>query len=178
MAITDWSNLLQGAKRGDDQAFAVIYAELAKPVFRFVFSRTKDESLAEDITQETMVRLYQHLDQLAESEHSVLPWCYTVAKRLMIDNFRRKHSTDVSLEELLEVGSGEKPEEAANLRHQFAQLTTELENLSTDEHQAIWLKYIDGLSNEEIATALAKTEVAVRKLQSRGLAKLRLVLKP
>lgn len=173
MVVTDWHNLLREAKGGSEGAFQRVYDELAKPVFRFSLSRTKDKALAEDITQETFVRLYEHLDTLADSDHSLLPWCYTVAKRLIIDNSRRKHSSNLSLDELLEVGDGVEPHAAANQRFVFNQLVSELSNLSDDEHQAIWLKYIDGFDNQEIADRLEKTEVAVRKLQSRGLAKLR-----
>jgi len=55
------NDVLRAAQRGDDKAFATIVRAYEKPVFNYVLRLTGDRSLAEDLTQEVFVRVFQGL---------------------------------------------------------------------------------------------------------------------
>jgi len=68
-----------------------LYAEYAGPVLSYTLRLTGgDRQWAEDVVQETLVRAWRSMDQLADSEGSLRPWLCTVARRIVIDTHRSK----------------------------------------------------------------------------------------
>ena len=74
---------------GDDSALGVVY-DLASPaLFRFLVRLCRDQSLAEDLTQETFLRIHRARG-LYRPGAAVLPWAYTIARRLFLDAVRAR----------------------------------------------------------------------------------------
>ena len=92
----------------DDQA--VLLRELhdvhAAPLLRFVVRLTSDRQLAEDVVQETLFRAWRNPRVLQNTEQSRQSWLFTVARNLVIDEWRSARSRN-------EVGTGDLPERAS-----------------------------------------------------------------
>ncbi|MEV5751189.1 sigma-70 family RNA polymerase sigma factor [Actinoallomurus sp. NPDC052308] len=70
---------------------ARLYEEYHDPLLAFVIRHTGgDRQWAEDIVQETMIRAWRSLDQLDAEAASLMPWLATVARRIVIDERRRR----------------------------------------------------------------------------------------
>jgi RNA polymerase sigma-70 factor (ECF subfamily) len=96
-------------------------------------------------------------------------WLYTIARNLVIDHYRTKKDT-LPLEEVLAFPADmELPDEQAQTRFDLEALRDALQFLSSDQQQALILKYIAGLPNDSIAKVMNKQEGTVRGLQMRGL---------
>lgn len=75
----------------DELIVAELYREYHRPLLAFVVRLTSgDRQWAEDVVQETMIRAWRNADQLDGRETSLMPWLATVARRIVIDNRRRR----------------------------------------------------------------------------------------
>ena len=70
----------------DDSVVEAIYREHGSALRRFVLSATRDPQIAEDVVQETVLRVWQHAPDINGSFRSYL---YRTARNVMIDNYRR-----------------------------------------------------------------------------------------
>lgn len=75
----------------DDRLVAELYREYRRPLLAFVAKLVgNDRQWAEDVVQETMIRAWRSADQLDSESASLMPWLATVARRVVIDDRRRK----------------------------------------------------------------------------------------
>lgn len=73
----------------DEELLDALYAEYAGPLLDYVQRLLGgDRHQAEDVVQETLLRAWRHADALASEE--ARPWLFTVARRLVIDGYRRR----------------------------------------------------------------------------------------
>jgi RNA polymerase sigma factor (sigma-70 family) len=83
---------LTGAS-ADDALLSALYQQYRGPLLSFVLRLTAgDRQRAEDVVQETMVRAWQEARRLDLSDRSLMPWLATVARRIVIDDDRRKRA--------------------------------------------------------------------------------------
>nr|WP_275936259.1 sigma-70 family RNA polymerase sigma factor [Sinosporangium album] len=82
------------ARAHDGEAvFAALYREYHRPLLAFAVRLTfGDRQWAEDVVQETMIRAWRSVDQLDSGANSLMPWLATVARRIVIDDRRRKEA--------------------------------------------------------------------------------------
>jgi RNA polymerase sigma-70 factor, ECF subfamily len=75
----------------DDHVVAELYREYHRPLLSFVMKQVGgDRQWAEDVVQETMIRAWRSADQLDGESGSLMPWLATVARRVVIDDRRRR----------------------------------------------------------------------------------------
>jgi RNA polymerase sigma-70 factor (ECF subfamily) len=78
---------------GDDAMVTALYQQYRGPLMSFVLRLTAgDRQRAEDVVQETMVRAWREAHRLDMTEPSLMPWLATVARRIVIDEDRRKRA--------------------------------------------------------------------------------------
>ena len=87
-----WARRTRPAKDMDDERIvAELYREYHRPLLSFVMKLVGgDRQWAEDAVQETMIRAWRSVDQLDSEAESLMPWLATVARRVVIDDRRRK----------------------------------------------------------------------------------------
>ncbi len=90
--VASWVASAFGGDAGDDDRLAVdLYRQYWSPLMAFVLRLTAgDRQHAEDIVQETMVRAWRQGSQFDPDAPSLMPWLATVARRIVIDEQRRK----------------------------------------------------------------------------------------
>ena len=94
----DLRSLILAAKKGDTEAFGVVYETLFSPLYRYVFSRSRDKELTNDICQQAFLRFFQALPGY-EPDKSPLAYLFTIAKHVLINAGVKK--TSVPLDEVL-----------------------------------------------------------------------------
>ena len=128
---------------------------------------------ADESLQETFVRAHQALAQGHWQEGSkTYPWLLAIATRICVDLLRRRNGRAVPYADIDAgwlVSDGEHAERAQRVR----ELLTYLDHLPPDQRAALVLRYVEGLSNAEVAEALAISEGAVEQRLIRARANLR-----
>lgn len=170
MRPEDEGRLIDQAKQRDATAISELYNRHVDQIYQYVRSRTGDTPVAEDITADVFLRALESLSGYQDYGVPFVAWLYRIAQARVIDYWRRaqRRATvafdDRDLPEWLaaeDVASGDV------LQH--GQLLTGLQHLTEEQQQVIVLKFMQGLSNAEIAQIMNKTEGAVKALQRRGL---------
>lgn len=168
-------SLILSAKGGNTEAFATVYTALFTPLYRYVFSRCRDNELANDICQQTFLRFFQALPGY-EPDKSPLAYLFTIAKHLLINEGVKKSPIPFD-EALLETTKDESVHivQDAHVRLLAESINEFLPSLTGDEEEVIRMHFYGELSHKEIGEALRKEEAAIRKIKERALKKLRIL---
>jgi RNA polymerase sigma-70 factor (ECF subfamily) len=163
---------------GDDAAFAELYDLLSGRLFAFLVRRTGDTSRAEDLLQQTFLQMHCARESYVRGA-DVLPWAFCIARRLLIDGYRKGSREVMNGEDLDERLIEEFGPDDLLRSKQAAQLVTEtLAGLPEAQRAAFELIKYDGLSLVEAAEVLGTTVTAVKLRAHRTYEALRAALRP
>ncbi|HDN79529.1 MAG: RNA polymerase subunit sigma-70 [Chloroflexi bacterium] len=173
--MSDEELLLKRASRNDPAALAQIYDTYAAKIYNYIYHRTGDHNVAEDLTADVFLRMLEAIRKGHPPRVSISAWLYRIAHNLVVDYFRqRPGETTIPLDERLVAAD---VNVAVEKRLARQQLLAAISRLTPDQQQVIVLKFMEGLSNAEVAQILGKTEGAVKALQHRALNSLRQILR-
>ncbi len=163
---------LERARSFDRQALTEIYDEYHQPLYRYIYRQVGDVEGARDLTADTFQRFLQAIQKGNGPERQLKAWLYRVAHNNVIDYYRRQqHRRHLPLDEKL-VETGDSPITLAERNITAEQVRATLQQLTPDQQQVITLKFLEGMSNNEVAELLNKPVGAVKSLQHRALAAL------
>lgn len=163
---------LSKAKSFDRDALAAIYDEYAAPLYRYTYRLVGDVETARDLTSATFQRFLQALKQARGPDQHLKAWLYRTAHNVVIDHFRRQqYRQHLPLNEELLLAPDD-PVRLAERQDSAEAVQAALRRLTTDQRQVIVLKFLEGMSNHEVALVLDKPVSAVKSLQHRALAAL------
>ena len=170
MPLADERQLVLQAQDGDAEAFGRIYDGYVERIYRFVFFRVDDQQTAEDITSQVFLKAWSNLDRFEFTRTPYIAWLYTIAHNTVIDHYRtRKVTTALEDVQLSQPDDAEAVENQIDLTVEMKTIKAAMRSLTDDQQQVLHLRFIEGMSNAEIAQQLGKREGAIRALQMRGL---------
>jgi RNA polymerase sigma-70 factor, ECF subfamily len=159
----------------DEQArlLRALHDEHAAALWRYVVWLTRDSQLAEDVVQETLLRAWRHPRVLDQSETSARAWLFTVARHLVVDEYRSaRRRREVNSDTLPETSIADHTDAVLD-----AWLVSDaLAGLSVDHRAVIVHAYYRGLSIAQIAAELNIAEGTVKSRLHYALRALRLAL--
>jgi RNA polymerase sigma-70 factor (ECF subfamily) len=166
--------------RGDDAAFAELYDALAPRLHQFLQRQTRDSSRADDLLQQTLLHMHRARGSFTAGA-DVLPWAFAIARRLLIDSYRRgKHEVPADrAQDQLGAAPDEGGQGADDLLHakrMAAALERELARLPEPHRVAFELIKQEGLSVREAAEVLGTTATAIKLRAHRAYVALRAAL--
>lgn len=152
---------------GDPGAAAALATRLAPGLLRFASRLLLDRAEAEDVVQETMLRLWKMAPRWEPGAAKVSTWTYRVARNLCTDRLRKRRGVD--LEDIDEPADDAPGVEAQLIQaDRLAALDWGLSRLPERQRQAVILRHIEGLANPEIGEILDISVEAVESLIARG----------
>jgi RNA polymerase sigma-70 factor, ECF subfamily len=167
--------LMLRLRGGDAQAFDALFERWAGRVLRFVERMVGETSVAEDLVQETFVRLWRARERY-QPEARFSTWLFTIAGNAARNELRRPFrrarydSVDDDREGApLELAGDDPPADAqVDARRTGLGLEQALAALPERQREALWLRAVEGLSYAEVAESLATTEKSVKALIHRA----------
>jgi RNA polymerase sigma-70 factor, ECF subfamily len=179
-SLTD-HDLVKLAQKGSEKAYRELLGRYQRPVFSLIYRMVRDREQAEDLAQETFVRVFNNIDRY-DPAYKFSSWIFKIATNLTIDFIRRKEVPTVSIDgsryatsaddieaSTITVESGEEnPEELLEARELGAEIELAIGKLRPEYRQAIVLRHIDDLPYEEIAQIMALPLGTVKTYIHRG----------
>jgi RNA polymerase sigma-70 factor (ECF subfamily) len=175
---------------GDDGALGQVYDLAAPSVMTFLMGLTRDRQLAEDLTQETFLRIHRARG-LFRPGAPVLPWAYTIARRLFLDDLRTRRAgrlvssatgpaaRDADDAPALDLPAGGPTAEELFADKELSQVLDQaLQKLPESQASAFRLLKGEGLSVAEVAAIMGTTKGAVKLRAHRAYEALRGFLRP
>ncbi len=153
--------LLRKAQRGDERAFAVIVRAYELPVYNYVLRTVGDRALAEDLTQDIFLRVYQGLPGFS-LRCRFTTWLFQIAKNRMLDELRareRKPQSSLPIEDAPRLDVVDAPIE---LVETIDAVWRAVGDLNPDLKMALLLRDVVGLPYSEIADSLEITLATVK----------------
>lgn len=165
--------VIEACQQGDRDAFKCLFETYKDKVFSFaVYSSGGDRSLAEDVTQQIFLKLFTAIRQFrGESEFTT--WLYRLVVNACLDERRRRRrlSPWETTEQTAAMNnvSDRKPQERQYARLEVAEaVRLAIGELKPKFRLPILLKYIEGLSYEEIADVMGCSKGTVASRLNRG----------
>ena len=156
-------------------ALETIYDEYSGKIYSYIYHRTGDTVLAEDLTGDVFVRALEAISAGRPWNTSLQGWLYRIAHNLIVDHFRRQSKREgPELDERFM--AAENPTATFEGLFHSNQLRVAMRFLTDEQQRVVALKFGEGLSNAEVAEILGKTEGAIKALQHRALASLKNIM--
>jgi RNA polymerase sigma factor (sigma-70 family) len=172
--------LVEAARRGDEQAFEELYSRYRDRVLSFVVGRVRDRGRAEDVTQEVF---FSALRRLRASDRPVAfrPWVFAIATNACIDEYRRAtRSREVLVDDRAELPIDGRallvapptPPAAVEAKQRLHDLRGAFGGLSESHHRLLVMRELEGLSYDEIGERMGMTRQMVESSLFRARRKL------
>jgi RNA polymerase sigma-70 factor (ECF subfamily) len=165
--------LLTRTKAGEEAALAALVERFRRPLYGYLHRMLGNAAEAEDVFQETFLRVVKHLPRFEEGRR-VKPWVYAIASNLVKNVYRsRKYREKTSIDQENEAGEplssslaalSQAPVDLASEGERALAVRRAIDMLSPVSRDALVLFYFQGLAYEEIAQAL---EVPLGTVKSR-----------
>lgn len=175
--VTDYTDdeALNRAVQGDGEAFSALYERYVGRIYNYIYYRTGNAHDAEDLTARVFHRALGHISTYRNMGVPFSAWLYRIAHNLVAnwhrDNSRRQ---EVALEDsgpLLV--RGDLPESTLVESQEMEELLSAIRTLTSERQQLVILKFVERLSNAEIAVIMRRSEGAIKSLYHRTLLSLR-----
>ena len=162
--------LVELARKGDAEAFGLLYDHYQASVYRFLFYRTRSTTLAEDLTSETFFRALRSMTGFRWQGKDFGAWLMTIARNLATDHFKSGRTRlEMTTEDM---GAHDDSTDGPELTV-LAGLTNEillkaLTELPEEQRDCLVMRFLQGMSIAETAAVLGRSDGAVKQLQLRG----------
>ena len=163
---------------GDDLAFEVVYDALSPRLYAFVLRRTQgNRARSEDLVQQTFLQMHHARGRFTPGA-DVVPWAYSIARRLLIDSVRRGSREVVSEDSVFEreIAPLAGADELIVAKEMVIIVEAELARMPPAQREAFELVKSEGLSMAEAAEVLGTTVTAVKLRAHRAYEAIRAVL--
>ena len=153
--------ILRKAQQGDERAFSILVRAYETPVFNYVFRLVGERSLAEDLTQEVFLRVFQGLPNFS-LRCRFTTWLFQVTKNRVLDELRaieRRPRAVVNIDDVPPLEVVDQPFERTET---IDAVWRAIEALNVDLKMALLLRDVVGLAYVEIADALEITLATVK----------------
>jgi len=153
------SDLVARLQKRDPQALAELYDRYGRLAFSLILRVVRDAGIAEDLVQETFLRVWNRVQAFEAGKGSIGPWLLAVARNRAIDYLR---STGGRERNALDLEESVHPALASNIEQdllnsdRIRRVKAAMDKLSPNQRQAIELAYFEGLSQSEMAERMGQ----------------------
>jgi RNA polymerase sigma-70 factor (ECF subfamily) len=167
--MLDFRGTLQGAQRGDEEAFARLWREFQPGLLRYL--RIKAAPVAEDLAADIWVRVLRALPGFEGDEQGFRGWLYTTARNRLTDWYRSGERRIEAIEHasLVVLPSSTNVEDEVDEHSATDGAVALIGELSPDQAEAVMLRIVVGMDVARVADIMGRTPGSVRVLCHRGL---------
>jgi len=172
--LTGDGKLVERCLQGDDAAWEAIVTTYARRIYNLCYRYTGRTDEAEDLTQESFIRIYQNLKTFRPEAGNLVNWILKLARNLVIDHYRQtrrfQHAAGSEEMETMNLSDAKLPDAYRLVEQSEASrfLRDGLQALSPELKEAVILRDLEGMAYQEIAQLLNVPEGTVKSRINRG----------
>ena len=171
----DERELVEKAKK-DKKYFEILYEMYFDKIYSYIYYRTFNHPITEDLTSETFMKVLRSLDRFEWKENgSFSAWIFRIAQNVVNDYYRSKKEF-VDIEKISDSSWLRNPEEELLDKVEKDIIKSALSKLTKDQQEVVILRYSANMKFHEIAKVKNKSDVAVRALFFRAIHSLKEML--
>lgn len=185
------ADVVRLAQQGRELAFRELVRRYERPVFSLVYRMVRDRETAEDLAQDSFIKVLNHIDRYSP-EFKFSSWLFKIANNVAIDHLRRRRVETISMDGSPHAATASEVE-ATSLELQSEQesaldeieakelgsaIERAIASLRPEYRACIMLRHVEGRSYEEIATTLDLPLGTVKTYIHRARHELRRALEP
>ncbi|MBI4201577.1 MAG: sigma-70 family RNA polymerase sigma factor [Chloroflexi bacterium] len=158
-------------------ALADLFETEYERLVRYFYARIGNGAMSEELASDVFVRALERIDTYEWRGIPIQAWLFRIAHNMLVDHLRKVGGRrSVPIEAAEHVAAADNPEDTALLAIEREELLEAMESLTEAQREAISLRFFGGLTSEETAQVMKRSNGAVRELQSSGLKNLRRIL--
>lgn len=167
-------NLVEKARKGNPEAFGVLYDYYLPRIYRFVLFKVNHKQQAEDIAQQTFMRAWENVGSYKSKGYAFGSWLYRIARNAVIDHYRQS-GPHVGIDEVSPevLGIDDSLVARLEIKFQWEEVLGAIGKLKEVEQDILIMRFVEDMSHDEVARAVDKSESAVKVIQHRALKKLK-----
>ena len=148
----------------------MLYDHYQTSVYRFLYYRTRSQTLAEDLASETFFRALRSMNSFRWQGKDFGAWLMTIARNLTADHYKAGRTRlEYATEDMGAHDSAtEGPESSVLASLTNDALLSALKELPKEQQECLIMRFLQGLSIAETAQVLGRSDGAVKQLQLRG----------
>jgi RNA polymerase sigma-70 factor (ECF subfamily) len=154
-------------RRRDTQAWAALFEREHPLVFRAVLAQVANRTVAEDITAQVFLEAIEGIARYRDRGRPIRAWLLAIARHRSIDWFRKRRREWGTVVEPATEG----PDEALTLA------LAALDGLTPEQREVVHLRFVEGYSLEEVAGLTGRSTGAVKAMQHRAVARMRVLVR-
>ena len=130
-----------------------LFQRYQKKIYSFIFYIIPLEAVAEDLTLDTFVKVWEKAAQFDDAKSSFSTWIYRISRNQALDFLKSKRNQHTSLDEkqLILIDNQENPEEYTIRKIEELSLDSKLKRLDEKSQQLVYYSFFQGMSHSEIA---------------------------
>ncbi len=148
----DWSECVRNIQQADTNAFRLLYDRFHHDLFRFAQNTVKSQALAEDIIQDTFIKVWDKRAQL-DHDKSIKSYLFTICRNLCLDSLQKAANTESLRTEIIENYEAQIDDNELGL-HNEALLRQAINSLPTQRRLVFEKAKLENLSYDQIAAEL------------------------
>lgn len=168
-------DLINKAKNRDSESFGLLYDHYLPAIYRFILLKTGNKAMTEDLAHQVFLSAWQNIENYQAKGFPFSSWLYRIANNAVIDYYRtdKKHS---NLDNIEEVAAGNNLEEKIDQGFEMNLIRAAIKELPNEQQMIVIMKFVEDLTNKEIAAALGKSEGAVKTAQHRSIQNIKKII--
>lgn len=175
--VDQQKELVMRASQKDEWAFTKLYEIHRDQIYRFLMYRFEDSVLAQNVAGEVFLKAWEKIEGFEWREVPFSHWLIRMARNMVVDYYRANKTKLVDIYSLFDAtDQAPSVEDQADNNITIDTLKQSLEELPGEYREVVILRFIDGYSHEDVASALGKNVVAIRQMQHRAVTKLRKIM--
>ncbi|QQR83815.1 RNA polymerase sigma factor [Candidatus Peregrinibacteria bacterium] len=159
--------IITAHRSGDPEAFGQLYEKYVSTLFQFLYQRTLNRGVAEDLTSDVFFKALNRIHSFNGDKSSFKTWLFTIARNTLIDHYRTQHPHQ-DITDAWDVPSNENVEAKIEKKIEFESLKRELNKLSPEVREILMMRFWNQLSFKEIAEITKKSEASLKMCVSRA----------
>jgi RNA polymerase sigma-70 factor, ECF subfamily len=153
----------------DADAFGELYDHYFAQIYRFVYSRVREQDAAEDVTSEVFFKALRAIHRYKPSGHPFSAWLYQISVNAIADHYRSKRP-EQDLDTAVGVSDKQAPvDERVAQRDEAARIWAAIDSLPPQQRTAMTLKLGEDMKLAQIGAVMGKSEGAIKLLIHRGM---------